>query len=48
MAVPDDDNSVFKPSTHAMRRDDITLGGMTTVVELRHQKLHAKQEEEEE
>lgn len=48
VAVPDDDNSVFKPSTHVMRRDDSTLGTMTTATELRHhEKLHEHQEEDE-
>ena len=34
--IPDDDNSVFKPSTHVMRREDSDLGVMTTATELRH------------
>jgi len=40
--IPDDDNSVFKPSTHVMRREDSALGVMTTAaLQLkRHQELH--------
>ena len=36
--IPDDDNSVFKPSTHVMRREDSDLGVMTTATELRHKR----------
>jgi hypothetical protein len=35
--VPDDDNSVFKPSTHVMRRDESSIGVMTTAAQIRHQ-----------
>lgn len=38
--IPDDDNSVFKPSTHVMRREDSALGTMTTAAQLRHKELH--------
>ena len=40
--IPDDDNSVFKPSTHVMRREDSDLGVMTSSIESQH-----KQEKEE-
>ena len=46
--IPDDDNSVFKPSTHVMRREDSDLGVMTTATELRHkqeiEELHCIEE----
>ena len=38
--VPDDDNTVFKPSTHVMRREDSDLHVMTTASQLRHKELH--------
>ena len=46
--IPDDDNRVFKPSTHVMRREDSDLGVMTTATELRHkqeiEELHCIEE----
>ena len=44
--IPDDDNSVFKPSTHVMRREDSALGTMTTATQLRHQELHIHHDDE--
>jgi len=38
--IPDDDNSVFKPSTHVMRREDSALGTLATAAQLRHKELH--------
>ena len=39
-SIPDDDNSVFKPSTHVMRREDSALGNYMTPAQLRQQELH--------
>ena len=36
--IPYDDDTVFKPSTHVMRREDSGLGVMTTATELRHKR----------
>jgi len=39
--IPEDDNSVFKPSTHVMRREDSALGTLATAAQLRHKEhLH--------
>jgi len=36
LPVPSDDDSVFKPSTHVMRREDSELGVLTTAAHLHH------------
>ena len=38
--VPDEDDAVFKPSTHVMRREDSDIGVLTTASKLHHQKNH--------
>jgi len=45
--IPDDDNSVFKPSTHVMRREDSALGTLATATQIRHKELHVHHYEDE-